>query len=445
MSTEATTSGAKTMSISHRGHRVVGMATMIGMIVAATPGLGAQEVGATAQLPGADRDLAASVQEMFSVGTLSGEDHEIFSGVRGLSFDAEGNLYVLDGDNFRVVIYSPDGQFQRSIGSQGEGPGELQFPVAMTVLEDGRVAVYDMARQSVSAFMPDGSYEGSYPIASRIGLGADFTSIAGNSVMFLGSQLPAPSFDGPEPDYSNIPDNVPALRVSLDGRNGESEVTRIPAPPLTVNASGDANNRNISLQRPPTFTAATRWTALPDGSVAFAEGDGYLVRVVGADGSPYHTLVRPLGPRPVSEADRDMAREESAERMRTGEGMVSVDASDNGSGVQRRYQTGAALAMQEEQIQRRLSEMTFAESLPAVRSLVADPAGNLWVVRETDPALADGGPIDLLRPEGQYMGTINGVAVPDAFGPDGLVAYLERDEEWGFERVRVARLSIAAR
>ena len=38
------------------------------------------------------------------------------------------------------------------------------------------------------------------------------------------------------------------------------------------------------------------------------------------------------------------------------------------------------------------------------------------------------GPIDVITPEGEYLGTLPDSRMPNAFGPDGLVAYVEVDE-----------------
>ena len=50
------------------------------------------------------------------------------SGPSGLDFDADDNLYVVDGLNNRVQVFSKDGAFQSGWGSQGSGPGQFQMP-----------------------------------------------------------------------------------------------------------------------------------------------------------------------------------------------------------------------------------------------------------------------------------------------------------------------------
>ena len=71
----------------------------------------------------------------------------------------------------------------------------------------------------------------------------------------------------------------------------------------------------------------------------------------------------------------------------------------------------------------------FFEEVPVVRGLRASWNGALWVRRRGDEPWDDNGPIDIFRPDREYIGTFAaGLAeIPDAFGPDGLVAY------WGIE------------
>jgi hypothetical protein len=90
----------------------------------------------------------------------------------------------------------------------------------------------------------------------------------------------------------------------------------------------------------------------------------------------------------------------------------------------------------------RIQSMEFGEEIPVLVGLVADWAGHLWVKR-TGARVGEEGPIDVLSGEGRYLGTLapGEFVIPDAFGPDGLVAYIETDE-MDVPRIVVKRLSI---
>src|SRR5262245_32371920 len=90
-------------------------------------------------VPAQDRILTEKATTQFASGAEDGENWELLSSVRQVAFDANENLYVLDGGNYRVLMFSPSGKFIRQIGKQGSGPGELLLPVSMAVTTDGRV------------------------------------------------------------------------------------------------------------------------------------------------------------------------------------------------------------------------------------------------------------------------------------------------------------------
>lgn len=50
--------------------------------------------------------------------------------------DADGSLYLLDGRMMQVHVFSPDGQFRRSLSRSGEGPGEVNNATDMPWMPD---------------------------------------------------------------------------------------------------------------------------------------------------------------------------------------------------------------------------------------------------------------------------------------------------------------------
>ena len=87
-----------------------------------------------------------------------------------------------------------------------------------------------------------------------------------------------------------------------------------------------------------------------------------------------------------------------------------------------------------------IEQMTFAAAIPAIAGITLDFEGRLWVERRGLPGEA--GPIDIVTPDARYLGTIQpgGLRIPDAFGPDGLMAYAET-HDLGFPIVRVVQLA----
>lgn len=68
----------------------------------------------------------------------------------------DGRLYVVDGGNFRVEIFSAEGHFLSSFGSIGRMPGQFARPKGIACDAAGRVYVVDTAFGNVQIFDPDG-------------------------------------------------------------------------------------------------------------------------------------------------------------------------------------------------------------------------------------------------------------------------------------------------
>ena len=74
-----------------------------------------------------------------------------FIGPTACAVMPDGNILIADGhwprpsnaqqDGDRLVVVTPDGEFVRSVGSMGAGPGEFMGPHTLAIDADGRVSV----------------------------------------------------------------------------------------------------------------------------------------------------------------------------------------------------------------------------------------------------------------------------------------------------------------
>jgi hypothetical protein len=178
------------------------------------------------------------------------------------------------------------------------------------------------------------------------------------------------------------------------------------------------------------------WSALPDGRLAVSSSTDWRIQIFSPEGRPGTVLERPIRARAVSERDRQRAREQRRANLESGAGGVRVE---NVNGRERMTVGGGGQGIPPEQIERILASLQFAETVPVISGVRADPEGRIWIQREGGPG-QERGPIDLIAPDGHYIGTIRGEALPDAFGPDGLVAWIQSDE-LGVQRVAVSRVT----
>lgn len=93
----------------------------------------------------------AFVRSIGQVGRQTG----MFSRPKGVALDANGNLFVVDTAFGNVQIFDPQGQLLMAIGKRGPGaPGEFFLPAGIAIDEDGRVMLVDQFYSKVEIYRP---------------------------------------------------------------------------------------------------------------------------------------------------------------------------------------------------------------------------------------------------------------------------------------------------
>lgn len=75
---------------------------------------------------------------------------------RDLAIGLDGRLYVVDGGNFRVVVFDRDGRYLQAFGSVGKQYGQFARPKEIAVDREGNVYVVDTAFGNFQIFSPEG-------------------------------------------------------------------------------------------------------------------------------------------------------------------------------------------------------------------------------------------------------------------------------------------------
>jgi DNA-binding beta-propeller fold protein YncE len=75
---------------------------------------------------------------------------------RDATFDEDGNLYVVDGGNFRVQVFNRQGDFIKSFGDIGRRGGQFSRPKGIGMDKNGNIYVADTAFGNFQIFNPEG-------------------------------------------------------------------------------------------------------------------------------------------------------------------------------------------------------------------------------------------------------------------------------------------------
>lgn len=102
------------------------------------------------------RDI--SFAEELTLGKVKGNPHYVFSEYISFTVDGKGNIYVLDLREKSVRKFDKKGNYQLTIGCEGQGPGEFTFPKEIRYLADGYIIVFEGETQKFSYFTVDGDF-----------------------------------------------------------------------------------------------------------------------------------------------------------------------------------------------------------------------------------------------------------------------------------------------
>ena len=73
-----------------------------------------------------------------------------------ISIDTDGLIYVTDRGNQRIAVFNRDGEYLRSFGRKGEGPGEF-LSMRLLYLHNNILNLYDFQNRRATLFRTDGT------------------------------------------------------------------------------------------------------------------------------------------------------------------------------------------------------------------------------------------------------------------------------------------------
>lgn len=402
--------GAKTMIRSSCTTRPATFALWVLTLATAMNGasLTAQEV---IELPADDRILDPDLEEVYRVGSLSGEEWQIFGTIATVAFDESGNLFVLDSQSGRIVVVRSDGAFLREFGGIGDGPGEFggenSSGIELAVLPGGSSVAFDPDKRSFAVFGADGEFTRTVRMpGNAIYLMPALQAELGGETVLATTLVNA--FDMTALRNRETPEEPTFRAIVRFGLNSEEVVEDTVAE--AWKPSSDAGG----------FIPPLAVGSLPGGGVAYTDSSAYAIKVISPNGNLMRVLTRPISPAPVT----DRIKEAEIQRQ-----LALLEGTNNFGADRAGGRRGALMAQMAQFRRTSIESMEFHDEIPVLTALKTSWEGTIWARRHGDGVTREG-PIDLLDPDGRYLGTLqaDAAAMPSAFGPDGLVAFVERDE-----------------
>jgi len=429
--------------------------------------------GSSGASPTEDYPLAADFEEVYRIGGIEAEGWDAFTEIADLDFDASGNLYIRDetGSLTRIVAVDGIGALVAEFGRMGDGPGEFRGVGHMVARPEGGAVIVDDGHRAYILFGEDGSFERGVrfadPGGSQTGPAQRVRHGREGDALFLTRGATARFGQG---EASVSSGDRTLYRVSLGEGDEATTVPFVegwePRPERQITTETEDPSDMFGMLRGAYvyFSPDMVFDVVPGGGVAYSDSSAYEIKIQTASPPP-RVVGRPLHPQPVTEQLRELARtraledfDASAEEQWTPSGL----GDDVPEAI--REQMAAMMEGMAAGVRDMAENASFMPEVPLVRDLRTTWEGAIWVERwGRDPLaqvdLAFGGSddrtgeeeaadgwIDVLTPGGEYVGTfsLDETSMPRAFGPGGVVAFVETDD-FGVPTIIVKRLPSVVR
>lgn len=310
--------------------------------------------------------------------------------------DASGNIYVLDAGNHRVQLFDPAGKYVRTLGREGQGPGEFALPPRVLIVAGDRVIVMDTGDRRFSAWTLDGEPIGDFTLDSRW---TPWSMFGFDDGTFLG-EFVARRDDDAVTGYSV------RLRLSTYGTDYQQLAFVQEFPPLPLPAISRVTATSVGSLRLRLPVSVPLRAAAHSGEIYTSRGEEYQAHAFAHEATPRWAL-RVAWPRlPIRDAGIEAAMDRARERI--------PDATR--------------------------SEVYIPAANPAISHIAVDGHGHLYVLPYIDEATAEARPVDVYAADGErlFSGWMANMRWDDARGD--FVYGRESDDDTGEERVIRYRL-----
>ena len=329
-------------------------------------------------------------EQMWRIG--ADEEDTLFGLIEDALVDEDGNVLLLDTVLSTIYVVDQSGEIVRTVGREGDGPGEFRFAREMEFLPDGTIGVMEMMPGKIVVLDRDGTPRPSFALPDGDqGIMHHMQHISANDDAVLIGKVVTTFGDGSATTHytlsSYAPDGTETATL-LEHKDVQSDGN------ISLNLGGGDNE----------FTR--RFTLCPDGRViVFQKAKEYELEVFQATGAKQGIIRR--GYESVRKSDKELEENRrQAEEMRE------------------RFQGSVELEIEE-----------YARDISGV---IARPGGEIWVINsqgDRDCPAQSVGLFDVFDQEGRYQ---RRVRIEADYDPDRDTFCLRGDQLFVFKEAQKA-------
>jgi hypothetical protein len=164
-------------------------------------------------------EFVFDLKEELRMGGDPEKDVSYFPKGASLTIDAAGNIYVTDRGNRRVQMFDKDGAFVRTIGRQGQGPGEYMSAGYVHIEADGNIWVEGGPQWVV--FSKDGLFLKNVLVSKSMR-----QKMLGPGGSFIGTTQPSAARGDPKHELIRVESDGKTFRTIAEFRGELSQAKR---------------------------------------------------------------------------------------------------------------------------------------------------------------------------------------------------------------------------
>ena len=299
------------------------------------------------------------VVERLRIGSDTDSEAILFGHIRSFDVDAEGRVYVLDGQAQEIHIFDADGTLIRTAGTQGTGPGEFERAGAVDISPNGEIWVMEMAKGRLTALDSDGMY-----------LRMEYVNSTGwDYLPYPGGMDRVGRYNGAV--LANIGEDRDLALARFDASFAPLDTVAIPENPVEYDYYELLTEDGASISAAIPYQGSFQWRFSLDGNFWTLYTRTYELAEVTPGGKVLRTIGMEFEPIPVTTKEREEARDRLQWFTRQG-GKVDMSRIPN--------------------------------TRPVVTGFFVDDIGSLWVQRVALESDDEGRLFDVFDADGRFLG-----------------------------------------
>jgi len=227
--------------------------------------------------------IRLTLKEDYAVGD-SEKEEEMIAQLTFFAVDDADNLYALDIKGHCVKVFDPSGTYIRTIGSQGQGPGELNMPAGIQITPDNELMIEDVMNRRLSYFTLSGEFIKTVSVADKTSLINLFLDKEGSAV---GRELV-----------------LDEGKMFWEIRKYDQDLE----PLFTIDKVEFQNPLQGKKLDPFSFIVVVQYDAA--GSIYFGKADDYIIQVYNPDGTLTKRIQKKYDKVKITQEDKDKMLEE---------------------------------------------------------------------------------------------------------------------------------------